>query len=134
MEKINPATWIAAHAAKRADIGPSTCIGVISEPCQEVDDSTMGLAECARREYAAWDERLNTAYKTWISKCDNTRICEARRKYERAWIAYQGTLCALPRIETEGTISIVEGAECVLGATARQTIWIEQQNAMSDGI
>lgn len=42
-------------------------------------------------------------------------------------------MCALPRIETDGTIAIIEGSECVLGATARQAIWLEEQTAASEG-
>lgn len=92
----------------------------------------MSMAECSRRELAVWDERLNAAYKTWIGKCDSKTVCEARRKLERAWIAYRDALCALPRIETDGTIAIIEGSECMLGATARQAIWIEEQTAASE--
>ncbi|MFZ1882704.1 MAG: lysozyme inhibitor LprI family protein [Rhodoplanes sp.] len=133
-EKIDPAAWIAALAAKHVEIDRSSCIGVVSSPCQTVPEnsSTMSMAECSRRELAVWDERLNAAYKTWIGKCDSKTVCEARRKLERAWIAYRDALCALPRIETDGTIAIIEGSECMLGATARQAIWIEEQTAASE--
>jgi len=129
-QTIDPAAWLAELAAKKTEINRSSCIGVVSEPCQAAPEngSTMSMAECSRRELRVWDVRLNAAYKTWISKCSNEENCEARRKMERAWIAYRDALCILPRTEG-GTIAIIEGSECMLGATARQAIWIEQQNA-----
>lgn len=72
-EKIDPAAWVAALAAKHVEIDRSSCIGVVSSPCQAVPEnsSTIGLAECSRRELAVWDERLNAAYKAWIGNCDS---------------------------------------------------------------
>lgn len=132
-EKIDPAGWIAALAAKPAEINRLSCLGVVSDPCEDVPEngSTMSLAECARRELRVWEERLNTAYKAWIAKCGSASNCAGRRKLERAWLAYRDELCA--RQEPSGTIEIVEGSECMLGATARQAIWIEQQIAESNG-
>lgn len=129
-QKIDPAAWIAELAAKKTEINRTSCIGVVSDPCQAAPEngSTMSLAECYRRELRVWDERLNTAYKTWTSKCYNEENCEARRKAERAWIAYRDATCIFPRTEG-GTIAIIEGSGCMLDTTARQAIWIEQQNA-----
>ncbi|MEF3365705.1 lysozyme inhibitor LprI family protein [Methylocystis sp. 9N] len=132
-EKIDAAGWIAALAAKPARINRSSCIGVVSDPCQDVPDngSTMGLAECARRELRVWEERLNAAYKAWMAKCGGASICAGRRKLERAWLAYRDELCA--RQEPSGTIAIIEGSECMKSATAEQAIWLEQQIADSNG-
>jgi uncharacterized protein YecT (DUF1311 family) len=129
-QKIDPAAWLAELAAKKTEINRSSCIGVVSDPCLAAPEngSTISMAECMRRELRVWDERLNTAYKIWISECRNEEICEARRKMERAWIAYRDAMCILPRTEG-GTIAIIEGSACMQGATARQAIWIEQENA-----
>jgi uncharacterized protein YecT (DUF1311 family) len=90
----------------------------------------MAMADCLRRETAIWDERLNTAYKSWTGKCDSPDICDARRKLERAWLAYRDARCTLPHVEAQGgTIAIIEDADCLLDATARQAIWIEQRIA-----
>jgi uncharacterized protein YecT (DUF1311 family) len=107
----------------------ASCIGVVSTPCLAVPSnvSTMAMADCLRRETAIWDERLNAAYKSWTSKCDSPDICEARRKLERAWIAYRDARCTLPHVEAQGgTIAIIEDADCLLDATAHQAIRIEQ--------
>jgi uncharacterized protein YecT (DUF1311 family) len=130
-EKIDAKAWMAA-AAKAANPGKpdaASCIGVVSTPCLAVPSnvSTMAMADCLRRETAIWDERLNAAYKSWTSKCDSPDICEARRKLERAWIAYRDARCTLPHVEAQGgTIAIIEDADCLLDATAHQAIRIEQ--------
>ena len=131
-DKIDAKAWMAAKAAKPDKPDATSCIGVVSTPCLAMPDngSTVAMADCLRRETAIWDERLNAAYKSWTSKCDSPDICEARRKLERAWLAYRDARCTLPHVEAQGgTIAIIEDADCMLDATARQAIWIEQHNA-----
>jgi len=131
-DKIDAKTWMAAKAASPGKPDAASCIGVVSTPCLAVPSnvSTMAMADCLRRETAIWDERLNAAYQSWTSKCDSPDICEARRKLERTWLAYRDARCALPHVEAQGgTIAIIEGSDCMLDATARQTIWIEQRIA-----
>ncbi|MBV8512968.1 MAG: DUF1311 domain-containing protein [Xanthobacteraceae bacterium] len=128
-EKIDARAWMAAKAAHPDKPDAASCIGVVSTPCLAVpsNGSTVAMADCLRRETAIWDERLNAAYKSWTSKCDSPDICEARRKLERAWLAYRDARCTLPHVEAQGgTIAIIEDADCLLDATARQAIWIEQ--------
>ena len=120
---------MAAKAAHPDKPDAASCIGVVSTPCLAAPSnvSTVAMADCLRRETAIWDERLNAAYKSWTSKCDSPDICEARRKLERAWLAYRDARCTLPHVEAQGgTIAIIEDADCLLDATARQAIWIEQ--------
>lgn len=128
-EKIDAKAWMAAKAANPGKPDAASCIGVVSTPCLAVPSnvSTMAMSDCLRRETAIWDERLNAAYKSWTSKCDSPDICEARRKLERAWLAYRDARCTLPHVEAQGgTIAIIEDADCLLDATAHQAIWIEQ--------
>ena len=128
-EKIDAKAWMAAKAAHPDKPDAASCIGVVSTPCLAApsNGSTVAMADCLRRETAIWDERLNAAYKSWTSKCDSPDICEARRKVERAWLAYRDARCTLPHVEAQGgTIAIIEDADCLLDATARQAIWIEQ--------
>jgi uncharacterized protein YecT (DUF1311 family) len=129
-DKIDAKAWMAAKTAKPDKPDAMSCIGVVSTPCLAVPSnvSTMAMADCLRRETAIWDERLNAAYKTWTSKCDSPDICEARRKLGRAWLAFRDARCTLPHVEAQGgTIAIIEDADCMLDATARQAIWIEQR-------
>ncbi len=131
-ENIDAKASMAAKAANPSKPDAASCIGVVSTPCLAVPTnvSTMAMADCLRRETAIWDECLNAAYKSWTSKCDSPDICEARRKLERAWLAYRDARCTLPHVEAQGgTIAIIEDADCLLDATARQAIWIEQRIA-----
>ena len=124
-EKIDPAEWL-RHAGERAAIDETSCIGVVSTPCQETYEgrSTAGSAECIRRELAVWDERLNASYKRWIDTCDETKVCAARRKFARAWLAARDARCALPWLEMQGTMANPLTSACMLGLTARHAIWL----------
>jgi uncharacterized protein YecT (DUF1311 family) len=132
--KVDPAAWM-EHASKNPRLTASNCVGVVSTPClQEDQNGTTGnMAECVTREQRVWDERLNAAYKEWVKGCPDKpgrkddKSCAARRKLERAWIAYRDALCDLPFVEQGGSFASVEYADCMLRETARQAIWIEQQ-------
>lgn len=125
-EKIDPAEWL-RHAGERAAVDETSCIGVISTPCQQTDEgrSNLGSADCIRRETAVWDERLNKSYKRWIDACGETKMCAARRKFARAWLAARDARCALPWIEMQGSMAIPLTSACMLDTTARQAIWLD---------
>jgi uncharacterized protein YecT (DUF1311 family) len=125
-EKINPAEWL-RHAGERAAIDETSCIGIVSTPCQETYEgrSNVGSADCLRRELAVWDERLNKSYKRWIDVCGETNECAARRKFARAWLAARDARCALPWIEMQGSMANPLTSSCMLDATARQAIWLD---------
>ena len=125
-EKIDPADWL-AHAGERAAVDPASCVGVVSTPCQQTFEgrSNAGSADCVRRELAVWDERLNRNYEQWIRGCGDAKVCAARRKLARAWLADRDARCALPWIEMQGTMANPMTSACLLDATARQAIWLE---------
>jgi uncharacterized protein YecT (DUF1311 family) len=125
-EKIDPADWL-RHAGERAAIDAASCIGVVSTPCQETAEgrSNLGMTDCIRRELAVWDERLNKSYKRWIDACGEPKVCAARRKFARAWLAARDARCALPWIEMQGTMAIPLTSACMLDATARHAIWLD---------
>jgi uncharacterized protein YecT (DUF1311 family) len=125
-EKLDPAAWH-AQTGERAAADAASCIGVVSEPCQASPEgvSNLGMTDCIRRELAVWNERLNGAYKKWIDGCDDKKVCEARRKLGRAWLAKRDARCALPWIETKGTMAIPMTSYCFLDQTAHQAIWLE---------
>jgi uncharacterized protein YecT (DUF1311 family) len=77
-----------------------------------------------RRELAVWDERLNKSYKRWIDACGETKVCAARRKFARAWLAARDARCALPWIEMQGTMANPLTDFCLLDVTARHAIWL----------
>jgi uncharacterized protein YecT (DUF1311 family) len=132
--KTDPAAWM-AYFTRTPKPGPSSCVGVVSTPCLQRDPggasgTTVDILDCLTREQRVWDERLNAAYKEWIQACQaskDDKICAARRKIERAWIAYRDALCGQPYEEHGGTFASVDFADCMLSETARQAIWVEAQ-------
>jgi uncharacterized protein YecT (DUF1311 family) len=124
-EKIDAAEWL-RHAGERAAIDETTCIGVVSTPCQQTYEgrTEAGTNACLRRELAVWDERLNKDYKRWIEACGETKVCAARRKFARAWLAAREARCALPWIEMQGTMANPLTNYCMLDVTARHAIWL----------
>ncbi len=114
-------------AAAEARSQPESCIGIVSGPCQDEPGggTTRGMVDCADRERAVWDQRLNKTFQAAVTARD-PKLVEALRQAERAWIAYRDARCALPAVENEGG-SIVGPltAMCLLDATARQAIWLE---------
>jgi uncharacterized protein YecT (DUF1311 family) len=127
-EKIDPAEWL-GRAGERAAIDEASCIGVVSTPCQQTFEgrSNLGSADCIRRELAVWDERLNKAYKQWIDECDAAKVCAARRKLARAWLAERDARCALPWIEMQGSMAVPMTSSCLLDVTAHQAIWLGRE-------
>lgn len=124
-EKIDPADWL-RHAGERAVIDEASCIGVVSTPCQQTYEGSTdaGSVACIEREAAVWDERLNKSYKKWIDTCGEAKVCDARRKFARAWLAARDARCALPVIEMQGTMANPLTASCLLDTTAHHAIWL----------
>jgi uncharacterized protein YecT (DUF1311 family) len=124
-EKLDAAEWL-RHAGERAGIDETTCVGVVSAPCQQTyqGSTEAGSVACLRRELAVWDERLNKSYKQWIDGCGETKVCAARRKFARVWVAARDARCALPLIELQGTMANPLTASCLLDVTARHAIWL----------
>ncbi len=116
------------RAADAAKADPASCIGIVSDPCQEEPGggSTYGMIDCNRRELAVWEERLNRLYRAAVK--GGGKEADAIRRAERAWIALRDAKCALPGVEEEGG-SIVGPLEtaCLMEATGRQAIWLERR-------
>jgi uncharacterized protein YecT (DUF1311 family) len=118
-----------AGAAREAATQAESCIGAVTITCQQQPggSSTAGMIECNTREWAVWDERLNRSYTTMLKDADRT-LATALRQTQRAWLQWREARCKLPQIENEGG-SIVGPlyTGCMLDATARQALWLEQR-------
>src|SRR5215471_6061805 len=97
------------------------CVNRISEGfgTRDYHDADAGSAACIRRVLAVWDERLNKSCKRWIDACGETKVCAARRKFARAWLAARDARCALPLIEMQGTMANPLTGSCLLDVTTR---------------
>ena len=118
-----------AGATKAAATQSDSCIGAVTVLCQQEPggSSTAGMIDCNTREWAVWDERLNRAYNTALKGAD-PKLATALRQTQRAWLQWREQRCKLPAIENEGG-SIVGPlyTGCMLDATARQALWLEQR-------
>ncbi len=118
-----------AAAAKEAATQSESCIGAVTVPCQQEPggSSTGGMIQCNGREWAVWDERLNRAYTASLKNAD-AKLATATRQTQRAWLQWREAKCKLPAIENEGG-SIVGPlyTGCMLDATARQALWLQQR-------
>lgn len=129
-ETVNEAPGAAgrlAEAARLAPTEPESCIGAVANPCQQQPGgySTAGMIECQSREWAVWDEHLNSAYRKAL-KDSEPKLAEAVKATQRAWLQWREQKCKLPAIENEGG-SIVGPlyTGCMMHTTARQAIWLE---------
>jgi uncharacterized protein YecT (DUF1311 family) len=116
-----------AEAARLAPTEPESCIGAVANPCQQEPGgySTAGMIECQSREWAVWDERLNSAYRKAL-KDSEPKLAQAVTAVQRSWLQWREQKCKLPAIENEGG-SIVGPlyTDCMMHTTARQAIWLE---------
>lgn len=131
-EQVNEAPGAAGRLAEAARMAPmelESCIGAVANPCQQEPGgfSTAGMIECYGREWAVWDERLNRFYKDALKGAE-PKMANALRATQRAWLQWREQKCKLPAIENEGG-SIVGPLynDCMMIATARQAIWLQQK-------
>ncbi len=121
-------------ATKQAASHRNKCIGVIAAPCMGEPGSaaTSATKECIRRERAAWDERLNAAYKQRLdgyntnSETHNIRHRDTFRLMQRAWLTARDAKCEIAALDAEGeTAAEPVRLYCQMEETARQALWLE---------
>lgn len=113
-------------AAQDARQSPESCIGIVSRSCTgaENNPSDSGQIACLNRELDVWDARLNDAYRRVISRADpDVRLRFV--KVQRAWLSWRDASCAQPNVVFQGTMAAPMQAQCLLDATARQALWLE---------
>jgi uncharacterized protein YecT (DUF1311 family) len=126
----------AAAAAKKPS---DTCIGTVQDSCMKAPggETTVGMNDCAGRETAIWDERLNAAYKAALAgdlgrlaiaaeKGRSMTGADLLRRAQRAWISFRDTKCEAASLPMYGgTGAGLLAGSCYLQETARQAIWLE---------
>ncbi len=122
------------------------CINVVYTPCTSTPEgsSTVGMEDCAARELAVWDERLNAAYRKLVNgdlgKLDalpENRPAESPRAQavkgavilqdmEKSWIAFRTRKCDVGALTAEGgTLARTIYSTCYLSETGRQALYLE---------
>lgn len=101
------------------------CIGVASDACQQEgpdSQTTMGMANCAARETAWWDEQLNSYYDALRDSLTADQFA-ALRTAQRNWLAYRDAACDFEyEYWKEGTIRSIFYTSCIMDKTAKRAI------------
>jgi uncharacterized protein YecT (DUF1311 family) len=111
-----------------------TCVGSLADACLEKGDdpSTFGMAECSKREYLVWDERLNGTYRKMMAELAPDQRLELR-DLQRAWIAFSDKKCGFYRVmQPEGSIVIPIASYCAMKETGRQAVFLEMMHEEGD--
>jgi len=85
----------------------------------------VGMQQCAADETARQDARLNRNYKAILDQLDSTDDKDAVRNAQRAWIAFRDADCASYVSMTWGTMSRLEGAQCLTDRTQERADQLE---------
>ena len=125
---------------------PESCIELVYDRCVAApgNGSTPGMEDCAARELAVWDDKLNAAYRKLVDgalgKVDalpEHRPAEAPRAkavkgavlladMENAWIAFRARKCDASALTAEGgTLARTIYSTCYLDETARQALFLQ---------
>jgi uncharacterized protein YecT (DUF1311 family) len=110
------------------------CVGSLAEACLDKgeDPSTFGMAECSKREYLVWDERLNATYRKMMDELAPDQRRELR-DLQRAWIAFSDKKCGFYRVmQPEGSIIIPIASYCAMRETGRQAVFLEMMHEEGD--
>lgn len=89
--------------------------------CSEL--STLGITQCVAEKTKVWDGRLNQAYKALQQRIEPDQG-KALLAAQRLWIQYRDANCGF-YFAGPGTISRIEGAECLRSMTQERTCELE---------
>ena len=126
--------------ARGGDGMQSVCVGQSAERCMAINGvgrTTMGVSDCLRREWQAWDQRLNQRYQAVLlearqNDADNAGLKyqapnqeEALRAMQRAWIAFRDAKCDYVASLFQGGTGAGPGSlDCLMRETAAQTLYL----------
>ena len=110
------------------------CVGLIADACldKSEDPSTYGMADCSKREYLVWDERLNATFRQMMADLSAEQRRELR-DLQRAWIALSDRKCGFYRVmQPQGSIIIPIASYCAMRETGRQAVFLEMMHEEGD--
>ena len=130
-------TWQTEHCFENGG-WEEECVGASARVCMENTpggDSTYGMSGCLNAEWQYWDGRLNAAYRGAMARArafdvDNggfgASVEDAMRQMQRAWIPFRDAQCDYEMSTWGGgTGGGPAVAECLMYATANQTLYLE---------
>lgn len=93
------------------------------EPDRQCGVSTPEMVECLNAQAAAWDKRLNAAYKSALDAAQSKQR-EQLRTAQRLWLQYRDANCTY-YFMGEGSIARVEAADCTRRMTKARALELE---------
>lgn len=134
---------------------PARCVGTLFQSCISAPrgpndrfppDSTAGQGDCAAREIAVWDEKMDaslaalragplgqTEAQPWNRPPQNKRErpvsgVDIIDDMQKTWLSWRAKKCDTEAMQYEGgTLSRVVYIKCVLEETGRHALWLKQQ-------
>lgn len=103
--------------------GARTASTSITEDRCETATATADIVACADAETAAWDRRLNAAYRELRGTLDDPLSSELQN-VQRKWIAYRDARCSFTT-ET-GTLRLIIKASCITSMTKERALELEK--------
>jgi uncharacterized protein YecT (DUF1311 family) len=124
---------------------PERCIGTVYKPCSDAPagSSTAGMGDCAGRETAVWEEKINASFKellagslgqteaeSWNRPPENKRDkrvpgTDILNDMERTWLLLRAKKCDALAMQAEGgSLSRVLYGSCIYEETARHALWL----------
>ena len=121
------------------------CIGLVYKTCSDAPagSSTAGMGDCAQREAAVWQEKIDASLEElragtlgttealpWNRPPENTRGrpvpgTDIINDMERTWAAWRAKKCDTLAMQAEGgSLSRVLYGACHYDETARHALWL----------
>ncbi len=96
------------------------------EEYQKCNNGTASdTVRCVDALVRQWDVRLNEAYKKLMKQIPDAKRRTELRKTQELWIKYRQANCSW-YATGEGTISRIEGVECMRSMTADRALQLEE--------
>lgn len=102
-----------------------SCINLVANACLDKPDaqSTVGQAECFRREHLVWDDILNETYRRLQGQLEG-KLKAQLRDVQRVWIESRKQQCEFYRDVIQGSLTIPLAASCMNTETARRALYL----------
>ena len=110
---------------KSADGTGELCIGLVSTPCLERDEtkSTADMVNCVVVETRVWDDILNETFRRLKAKLDDPQQTKLR-EMQQAWVDSRDKTCAFYWDYYQGTMAHPMRADCVNRETAQHALFL----------
>jgi len=83
---------------------------------ESCDGSTYEMVACLKAKTAAWDKRLNKAYRQALKDAATPVRADKLRAAQRLWLQYRQANCEYYDLG-EGTIARIDAGECMRSMT-----------------